>query len=389
MTIIGFHFADSGIYDGAHRARWLQQIIRIRPRYAVVIAGSQRGQATEFVREVRRNSPQTSVVIRHYADGGDEGMWTRIEPEDYVKRIGGLYLEQLADLDGWYLMPDNEFASENRTTVDTWQAWMARAAIDAHKVGLRLALGCQPTHNPEPDLIKAGWLDVLFQVFKQYPEHVYYRNVYYSSDNLDGLRYVRDIVERMKLKTGYVPTIVIGELGRLRSITEAQHGYKSIPGITRAALANEAVLMYRTYLQGLSPKGIYACWYCVGDWPIGHDTFNIAEDNAFFDALAAVANEKLPDTAPLPTAPRPPVVPEPEPGPVDIPEPPKPGTNTRHYALERHVNSMRLLVDAHHARRLILQAEMDALDAQAQMLQVELLLAEDALEQWTEAAQAA
>jgi hypothetical protein len=390
MSILGFHFADDGsVYNEANRARWLHQIQRIRPRFVVVIVGSQRQQATEFAREIRRGSPQTRVIIRHYADGGDEGMWKRLEPEDYIRRIGGLYLEQLADLDGWYLMPDNEFSSGQRADYDAWTAWLIRAAMEAHKVGLRLALGCQPTHNPEPDKIK--WLDTLFQLFKRYPEHIYYRNVYYDPENRDGLRYVRDIVARMKQLTGYVPTIVIGEFGRLRKITEAQHGYKTT-GISRGDLAREAVALYRTYLQGLSPLGIYACWFAVGDWPIGKDTFNIDDDDAFFDVLYEVANEKLPDTAPLP-GPRPPVAPEP---PVIIKpspdaEPPKEEDTVKIIRPDRLREAQERLklrqaqAEALRSERLMIEAQLRWLDKRAQVLQSELILAEIEVERLNKA----
>lgn len=324
MSVIGFHFVDN-VYDGASRARWLQHIIAIKPRHVVVLVGAQRAEAIQFVAEGARNSPQTSFIIRHYADGGDDGMWKRIEPEDYIRRIGGMYKTMLADVDSWYLMPDNEFSSLDRNEVDSWQGWQARMAMDAHKAGIKLALGCQPTHHPHPDQINSGWYDVLYHTLKLYPEHLYYRNVYYDADNRDGLKYVRHIAERMKQVTkGYVPTIVIGELARLRSIRDAQHGYKSV-GLTTETLAKEALLYYRTYLQGLSPKGVYACWYCVGDWPIGRDTFNIASDNGFFKVLSEAAHEKLPDTKPLPDD----DVPEPEP--VDPPTTPVPAVATREY----------------------------------------------------------
>jgi hypothetical protein len=399
MSIIGFHFVDY-VYDGAKRARWLQHIIAIHPRFVVVLVGAQREQATLFCAEIMRHSPQTAVIIRHYADGGDDGRWREfnddgqrndnyIEAEDYIARIGGLYKAALADYDNWYLMPDNEFSSDDRPTVDAWIAWQLTAAKAAHEAGIKLALGCQPTHNPSPKDIDAGWYDPLYIMFRIYPEHVYYRNVYYEKSNLDGLRYVRNITDHMKKVAGYVPTIVIGELARLRSIHDAQHGYKSIEGWTRELLAHDAVTQYRTYLQGLSAKGVYACWYSVGDWPIGKDTFNIADDDAFFRVLKDTANEKLPDTGPLPQPEPPVIVPEPPPDPEDTVEIEKPVPNSTRAILERHVQSIRLLVETHHARRKMLQAEMEALDANAQLLQVELLIAEQDLEQLTEAASAA
>lgn len=401
MSNIGFHFID-GNFAEAQRARWLTQLRRIHPRFIVVVVAGQREQATLFVREVRTQCPHTSVIIRHYADGPDEGMWRRIDPADYVRRIGGLYTEQLSDLDGWYLMPDNEFASNVRSEYDSWMAWLALAAKEAHAIGLRMALGCQPTHNPEPDLIRAGWLDVLFHVFKTYQEHIYYRNVYYDNTNRDGLRYVRDLVERMKLVAGYVPPVVIGEFGRLRKITDAQAGYKTT-GIDRKALAIGAVSMFRAYLQGLSPLGIYACWYCVGAWPVGHDTFNVADDDAFFDELAKVANEKLPDTAPLPS----PIGPEihdnpaaddpkepstPVKPPIDIgPEPPINDEDTVEIPQPDHVKHaeaklalIQAEADALHSEKDMLtqtyNARMKWLDKRSQWVQAKLLLAEMELE---------
>lgn len=382
MTIIGFHFTGK-VYSEAERTRWLTQIKRIHPRFIVVVIADQRKEATQFVREVRTQCPHTKVIIRHCADGPDEGMWKRIDPVDYVQRIGGLYTEQLADLDGWYLMPDNEFSSTSRDDYDAWMAWLALAAREAHRIGLRLALGCQPTHNPEPPLIAAGWLDVLFQVFKAYPEHIYYRNVYYDAQNRDGLRYVRVITERMKQMAGYVPAIVIGEFGRLRTITDAQHGYKST-GIPRRDLAVEAVSLFRTYLQGLSPLGIYVCWFCVGEWPTGHDTFNIApdDDDAFFDELAKVANEKLPDTAPLPS---------PEPTPTPLPtEPPTEDdtvkiptvTDFARTTLERQIKSYTALATS-------IKAQQAILDASAQEVQALLLRCQLELEKLDDAALAA
>lgn len=254
---IGFHFVDN-IYTDGEIPQHMALLRATKPAWINVLGGAQYREALAFARLVRRDLPDTKVIFRHYKDGGDDGMHTRLTADQWWTQIGALYIG--SDLT---ILTDNESGEENLTYYSDWHARiMELAALD----GVSIAYGRFSTHNPPA----RQWpqLASMFAAGNRYRNlHVWSPNVYYSDDNLDGISHVLEAWQ-------YYPRVptVIGEYAYAYRL-DPHKGYRALK-INGAVYAHELMEVG----QPLWDSGIAACVYSIGAWPIGRDTFSLDSD---------------------------------------------------------------------------------------------------------------
>ena len=201
---LGLHLVDNQ-YTDAQRATHLDWLRKIKPAYINILGGAQHKQAMQFAHEVRRDVPATQVIFRHYVDGGDDGLWTRIPDPGWFVEVCEIWGYHQTD---WYIVTDNE---ANATDLRPYAKWTAAVMAAASKVGLKLAVGRFSTHNPALEKINAGQLDAMWQALADHPEHIWSPNAYFDTGNHDGLKHIKVGLRRMEAVTGKKITPVLGE----------------------------------------------------------------------------------------------------------------------------------------------------------------------------------
>lgn len=268
---VGLHFVDM-IYTDAQIANHMSWLRRLRPAWINVLGGAQYREALQFALTVRRDLPHINVIFRHYKDGSDDGMHTRLSASDWIAKIGALYADT-----GLYILTDNESAADDYTNYTQWHVEALRLAAQR---GVKLAVGRFPTHHPRPD--QFAQLLPMFAALRDYggvwSPNAYYCKVPYT--NLDGLQRVADLRDFVARELGCEPAITLGEFARTIDL-DPHRGYKA-ERLNGTAYAQEAAALLRQY-------GLTGSVYSRGEWPIGRDTFGVDDD--FLAALEAQKEE--------------------------------------------------------------------------------------------------
>lgn len=276
MNTIGFHIVD-GQFTDAQVAQHFALLDATRPAAITILGASQYEQALAFAIRVKQAFPDTRVIFRHYRDGSDDGMHTRLSAVDWWAKIGSLYIGT-----GLTILSDNESSMEDYTPYAKWQAEVITRAGNA---GVGIAFGRFPTHHVAPS--KVQMLDaMLIASFKYGKLMTFSPNVYWAADNLDGLKYPGYVIAYAE-KLGIPLNTTIGEFALLRDIRDAYHGWRDC-GISGTAYALDLILKAKTHLPGIP-----VCTYSIGQWPIAADTFSL--DN---DVLQYIKNHLTPLDAP-------------------------------------------------------------------------------------------
>jgi len=313
VNLLGYHFVDN-VYTEAQIAQHMDLLRITQPAWINVLGGMQYEQALNFAVAVRKAFPMIRVIFRHYKDGGDDGMHTRLTASEWWEKIGSLYIGK--DLT---ILSDNESMAGDLTTYANWQAAVMTLA-GAKRVSI--AYGRFATHNPPIAQFKQ--LDSMFRAAARFGNlHIYSPNVYFSKDNNDGHEYPFYAIQRCA-DIGIEPpqTIAIGEYAFAEQL-RAHEGYKSVK-MDGAAYINDLAKRHAKYFQGV---GIAACIYAIGEWPMGNkpdgskqDTFGL--DEAAINALKARSVPVIiapPQTPPIPDPPKPlPAKPDPVPKPEKV-----------------------------------------------------------------------
>lgn len=267
---IGLHFAESQ-YSEAQRAQHMAWLRKIKPAWVNILGGAQYDQARMFAAEIQRELPDTGILFRHYKDNGDDGLWTRITPQWFVDGLCKTYYQNT----GWYVVTDNEANAGDLTAYANWTRDVIEYAAKAG--GIRLAVGRFPTHNPALAQVKAGQLDNMWRAIAEHSEFVIWSpNVYYSKTNFDGLTHIQNVLAHAQ-KFGSFRT-VLGEYAYAMNL-DPHKGYASDSSISSV----EAFSLGYNALRQTLPH-VAACWYCVGDWPIGRNGFGV--NGAILETLA-------------------------------------------------------------------------------------------------------
>lgn len=267
MNQIGFHFV--GGFSEAEVNTYFGLLNDMRPACINVLGGTQYKEALSFATRAKQAFPLMRVIFRHYRDGGDDGMWTRLSAKDWWEKIGRLYVGT-----GLTILSDNESMRDDLTPYAAWQAEVMERAGAA---GVGIAYGRFSTHNPP--LSKVQHLErMLVTAFKYGALHTYSPNTYWSADNTDGFSHLNNVTAYAR-KLGITLDVTLGEFARLRDIRDAHNGWRKC-GISGRDYALDLVAKARTYLPGV-PVSVFA----VGKWPIGADTFSL--DKEALDTLKA------------------------------------------------------------------------------------------------------
>ena len=91
MNQIGFHIADN-VYSESQVIQHLALLHATKPAVITILGGSQYNEALAFAKRAKSAFPDTRVIFRHYRDGSDDGIHTRLSPLQWWERIGSLYI---------------------------------------------------------------------------------------------------------------------------------------------------------------------------------------------------------------------------------------------------------------------------------------------------------
>lgn len=279
-NLLGFHFVDS-VYSEAQVAQHMDLLRATKPAWINVLGGAQYDQALAFAKLVRRDVPETRVIFRHFKDGGDDGMHTRLSADEWWQKIGSLYVG--SDLT---ILTDNESGADDLTY---YADWHARAMTMAAQHGVSLAVGRFSVLNP-PD---SQWpqLDPMWRALDRFwALHIWSPNVYFSDDNLDGLNHIFHGWWRCNDLTIKTPRTVIGEFAYAKNL-DPHKGYIAAR-IDGGVYAQKLIDLHGNTFQAVD---VAACIYSIGEWPIGENTFGL--DSA---ALTVLRNRASPPTTPPP-----------------------------------------------------------------------------------------
>ncbi len=294
-ALLSIHYVDKEYSDG-QRAEHLAYLKRLRPAYVNILGASQFNEAVAFATEVRQHIPETQVIFRHFKDGGDDGLWTRVTPKWFIEGICNTYYKGR----DWYIVTDNEANADDLRPYALWHAEVIQRASDA---GIKLAVGRFPTHNPATEQINAGQLDPMWHALAKHPEHIWSPNVYFSIGNHDGLKHINVGLRRMQAVTGKTPTVVLGEYAYAKDL-DPHKGHGSELQASGEQLLATGYELLKQHLPGTP-----ACWYCEGDW----HTFGMTD--AMRERLITLQADSIP-------TPQPPIVTNPPPTPEPPPPPP-------------------------------------------------------------------
>lgn len=270
VNLIGFHFVDN-IYHASAIAQHFELLRKTRPAAINILGGAQYAQALAFAVAAKREFPDMRVIFRHYRDGGDDGMHTRLTPEAWWSNIGSLYRGL-----GLTILTDNESMSADLRPYARWQSNAMRLAAGG---GVALAVGRFATGNPREDQYADGQLDEMFDALDAwYPLHIFSPNCYYSTGSSADVRYhlQRPFLGLARCKKPV--TMVIGEFGLAHNF-DPHAGWKTtgMRGVTYG------LQLERLVREVYAARSIPVCVYSVGAWPIDRDTFGI--DNEVINTL--------------------------------------------------------------------------------------------------------
>lgn len=310
MNQVGFHFVDS-VYTEAEINKHFGLLNDCKPACITILGGSQYKEALDFAKRAKQAFPEMRVIFRHYRDGGDDGMHTRVTAREWWDKIGSLYIGT-----GLTILSDNESMRDDLTPYAAWQSEVMELA---GQNGVGIAFGRFSTHNPP--LAKIQHLDrMLITAFKFGKLHTYSPNLYWSLENTDGFKYPRAVMDYAH-KIGVTIDVTIGEFALLRDIRDAHHGWRSC-NVSGKAYAYDMVIKSKVHLPGIP-----VCAYSIGQWPIGSDTFSLdkeALDTIKFNPTPLVKPTNPPYTPPIPepavggtTTTAPPPTPDTRPLPLD------------------------------------------------------------------------
>ncbi len=268
MNQIGFHFVDNQFSD-AQVSKHFGLLTDCKPACITILGASQYEQALAFAKRAKQAFPAMRVIFRHYIDGGDDGMHTRITAREWWERIGKLYTGT-----GLTILSDNESMRDDLTPYAAWQSEVMELAGAA---GVGIAYGRFSTHNPPTSKIQH--LDkMLISAFKFGKLHTFSPNVYWSADNIDGLKYPYYVID-YAAKLGLALDTTIGEFALLRDVRDAWHGWRSC-NVSGERFALDAISKAKAHLPDIP-----VCLYSVGQWPINADTFSL--DDAVISTIKA------------------------------------------------------------------------------------------------------
>lgn len=277
MSAWGPHFAD-GCYtegewftDEPDQPSYSTTLRRLNPAYVGLLGGAQYNEARQRAQWITANLP-AKVIWRHYKHippGGtepkDDGLWG-LPVSEWVNNIA---LAHGYHDTGWYVLTDNEPSMQDWTPYVNWLTDLLHylyADPKEPRSKLRLAVLRFPTHNPPIQAIYSGVFDKALKAIKAYQGPVHNRRIivspnwYYSADNLDGIKHVVALVERMQAITGQRPTVVLGEYAYA-------HGLDAYKGWLGAGIPESVMLNHlRANYDALAKKHrFYALPYCVAN----------------------------------------------------------------------------------------------------------------------------
>ena len=271
MTLnqIGFHFVDNQFTE-AQINQHFGLLNDTRPAAITILGGAQYKEALDFAKRAKQHFPQMRVVFRHYKDGSDDGMHTRLSADEWWEKIGKLYVGT-----NLTILADNESMAGDLTYYAQWHARIMQLAGAA---GVGIGYGAFSTHNPPVALFPQ--LRPMFEEAAKWGDlHTYSAHVYWTADNLDGFKYIEHAIQVMRGWVGRRLSITVGEYALLRDIRDAHHGWHSA-NVSGKVFTYDAVIKAKVHLPGIP-----VCLFSIGQWPLGtdengepKDTFSLDKD---------------------------------------------------------------------------------------------------------------
>lgn len=126
VNLLGYHFVDN-VYTEAQIAEHFDLLNTTKPAVINILGGAQYKEALAFAKRAKQAFPEMRVIFRHYKDGGDNGMWTRLSASDWWAKIGSLYVGT-----GLTILTDNESTADDMTEqqIAALAAEIAKAIYD-------------------------------------------------------------------------------------------------------------------------------------------------------------------------------------------------------------------------------------------------------------------
>lgn len=129
---LSYNIHAQGVKD---TPRLLAHIARLKPSWVGVMDG------VGLAQDIRRVSPNTKVWHRAYPEGGDETIWQRLSPAEWVARTAA----ELKGTDLWaYCLNEPGFD-------DAMLIWLCNVIELAQPLGLKLVVGNFSVGTPEPN----------------------------------------------------------------------------------------------------------------------------------------------------------------------------------------------------------------------------------------------
>lgn len=270
MTIVlGPHVVD-GMYANNPSGRGIiKNVVRdLNPAWVNILRAQQPAEALATALEIRRDFPQTRVMVRHHfgslARGDENVMQVFPNSSDYYRAVCSHYVG--LDLT---LVAGNEIGSDENGDWKAYVKYFLEVGELAGKDGLSLALCRTSAWHPYRPY---HWQFEGFQkLYADFPFHVHSPNVYWTRQpmlNLDAMYKAIELWEYLGK-----PQMVIGEFARIFDF-DPHKGFH-YEKISQKDAANE---MIDLAAQDLVPRGICAMWYSLGNWPEKASTFHTDED---------------------------------------------------------------------------------------------------------------
>lgn len=129
---LSYNIHAQGVKD---TPRLLAHLAKLKPTWAGVMNG------VRFAQEIHNASPNTQVWHRAYPEGGDETIWKRLSPGEWVTRTA----TELKDTGLWaYCLNEPGFDDE-------MLIWLCNVIELAQPLGLKLVVGNFSVGTPEPN----------------------------------------------------------------------------------------------------------------------------------------------------------------------------------------------------------------------------------------------
>ncbi len=131
MIPFGFNIHSAGVKDRQRIIDWHRTA---QPAWTLVL------DDTSLVRDIKNVSPKTEVIYRAYPGGGDESIWQRLSPEQWVAEAR----RKSEGLGCWvYCLNEPGFG-------DDVLNWLCKVIDIAMPAGLKLVIGNFSVGTPEP-----------------------------------------------------------------------------------------------------------------------------------------------------------------------------------------------------------------------------------------------